>query len=246
MAHTVERSHRDVFFRVGTSCSFSHPRNPTDAEAGFGVQFEDFANDLGLVLYDFVVRTGSLAFFHVSVAVGGAGKDIDRSRLGAITFPAARPFCDLRPFVFRYHALKLKQQLLFRGGCMGRLYKDNVNGMLGKFLYQQNLVRVLATQPVRLVDQYMFDLPFGSQIAQLFEPRAAKLGAAVTFIWLTWPPTHSLPRKAKTSSTSPSSDFGYAWSCYSFPVQNLFKYSLKRNFHAVVICTVRLIVHLIL
>jgi hypothetical protein len=100
-----------------------------------------------------------------------------------MTFPAARPFCDLRPFVFRYHALKLKQQMLFRGGCMGRLYKDNVNGMLGKFLYQQNLVRVLATQTVRRVDQYMLNLAFGSQIAQLLEPWAAQLGAAVTFVF---------------------------------------------------------------
>ena len=55
-----------------------------------------------------------VALLHVTIAVRGPRKHVDRSLLRTVTLPATTPLSDLRSFVLGNHDLELHHQLIFR------------------------------------------------------------------------------------------------------------------------------------
>jgi hypothetical protein len=86
-----------------------------------------------------------------------------------VPFSAPAALRNLRPFVFRDHALKLHQQLILRARSGRRLQEDQLHATAGKFFGEQHLIGVFAAQPVRSIDQGRSDLAFRRQVAQSFQ-----------------------------------------------------------------------------
>src|SRR3954451_24179815 len=81
------------------------------------------------------VRYGATAFKAV-------GYHFPQLRSMSLTAPGT--FQNLRPFIFRDHALKLNQELIFGAVALWRLDEPGLDSMVGELLNQQDLVRVLA------------------------------------------------------------------------------------------------------
>src|SRR5438477_129794 len=73
-------------------------------------------------------------------------------------FAAARTLDDLRPLVFRDHALELHHQLIFRRGAGRSLEKNQFDALTVELLRQQNLIRVLPAETIRRVHQHRLDV----------------------------------------------------------------------------------------
>ncbi|OIP90862.1 MAG: hypothetical protein AUK55_12185 [Syntrophobacteraceae bacterium CG2_30_61_12] len=89
---------------------------------------------------------------------------------------------DLSTLVLGNHALKLEHQFLFRCCCFSRFEKHDIHTMAGQLFKQQNLVGILAAQPIRRKNQHSLELSFGGKVPQSFQSRANKHGAAVSLI----------------------------------------------------------------
>ena len=130
------------------------------------------------------VRGGRLiGLAHVSVAVWRAAHDTNLARASAVTLAAARPLEDLRPFVLGNHPLELHEQLILGTRALRRIDEDRLDALMGELLHQQDLVRVLATQPVGRVDEHHLDLPLGGKIAYALKTWPLKARAAVAFVF---------------------------------------------------------------
>ncbi len=89
---------------------------------------------------------------------------------------------DLRTLVLGNHTLKLEYQLLFGRCCSGRFEKHDIHSMARQLFKQQNLVRILAAQPIRRKNQHSLELTFGGKIPQSFQPGANEHGSTVSLI----------------------------------------------------------------
>ncbi len=98
-------------------------------------------------------------------------------------FTTPRSLRDLRPLIFGNHSLKLQHEPLLGSFAAGGFQKDRLHSMTGKFLDQQNLISIFATQAIRRVNQHHLNLTFGRQIPQTFQARSRQHRSAVTFIF---------------------------------------------------------------
>jgi hypothetical protein len=73
-------------------------------------------------------------------------------------FAAARTLDDLRPLVFRNHALELHHQLILWRGAGRSLEKNQLDALTVELLRQQNLIRVLPAETIRRVRQRRLDV----------------------------------------------------------------------------------------
>jgi hypothetical protein len=100
-----------------------------------------------------------------------------------MTLAAAAPFKDLRPLVFRDHALELHKQLVLCRRCLRRLQEDGVDTMAREFFDQKNLISVFAAQPVGRIHQHRLDLTLRREIAYPLEPGAYQGGTTITLVF---------------------------------------------------------------
>jgi hypothetical protein len=90
--------------------------------------------------------------------------------MGTMSLAAARSLQDLRPLIFRDHALELNQELTFCAVALRRLHKHRLDSLTGELFHQQNLVRILPAQSVWRVRQHNLNLPFGGEIRTRSRP----------------------------------------------------------------------------
>jgi hypothetical protein len=65
---------------------------------------------------------------------------------------ATRTFEDLRPLVFRDHALELEQQLIFSRCRSWRADKQGLDTGTSQLLDQQDLIGISSTKPIGCID----------------------------------------------------------------------------------------------
>src|SRR4051812_6396820 len=100
-----------------------------------------------------------------------------------MSLTAPGTFQDLCAFIFRDHALKLNQELIFRAVALWRLHEPGLDSMAGGLLDQQNLVRVLATQSVWRIREHNLNLSFGGEITHTLQAWPLQRRSAVAFIF---------------------------------------------------------------
>src|SRR5450631_2701609 len=154
-----------------------------DAEPVDGVHRVDPLHDTCFELVHRVRGGRLVGLAHVSVAVRRAAHDTDLARASAVALAAARSLEDLRPLVLGNHALELHEQLILGARALRRIDEERLNALPREFLHQQDLVGVLATQPVRRVDEHRLDLPLGGKIAYTFKTWPLKCRSAVAFVF---------------------------------------------------------------
>src|SRR5436309_15788759 len=81
-----------------------------------------------------------------------------------MSLTAPGTFQDLCAFIFRDHALKLNQELIFRAVALWRLHEPGLDSMAAELLDQQNLVRVLANQSVWRIREPNLDFSLRGEI----------------------------------------------------------------------------------
>jgi hypothetical protein len=79
--------------------------------------------------------------------------------------------------------LELHKQLIFRAGSLGCFDEQRLNSVAGQFLNQQNLVSILAAQPVRRVHQHDLNLPFSGKIPHTLKPRSFQRRSTIAIIF---------------------------------------------------------------
>jgi hypothetical protein len=96
--------------------------------------------------------------------------------------PASAAFQNLRSLVFRYHALNLEQEIIFRRAADRMVQKNNLRAHPVKLLDQKDLMRITPDEPVGGVDINSRDDPRGHGIPQLFQSRTKKNRSAVSLV----------------------------------------------------------------
>ena len=124
------------------------PRNRIDAQSLDGVGIKHHAQDFGFRFDHLVVRIPAVTLLDVSIPVRCAGENIDDSLLRFVPFAAPAPFRDLGPFILGNHPLKLQQQFVLGRIPRWRFQKDHRHTATRQFLHQQDLIGILAAQPV--------------------------------------------------------------------------------------------------
>ena len=96
---------------------------------------------------------------------------------------AAGPLQDLRPLVLGDHALKLNQELILGARALRCPHKDGLDPLACELFDEQDLVRVLAAQPIRRISEDDLNLAFGSEIPHPLESRPLEYRSAKTFVF---------------------------------------------------------------
>lgn len=157
--------------------------NSTNTQSLTDIVVVNHANDISFGLDDFVIGRRIIAPANVTIAIRRPAEHADLTLMSTMALAAARAFQDLRPFILGDHALELHQQLVFRGWRLRRLEEDRLDTMTGKFLDQQNLIRIRPAQAVGGMDQHGVDLPFGRQIAHAFQTRTYQSCPAIAVVF---------------------------------------------------------------
>jgi len=100
-----------------------------------------------------------------------------------MSLAATRTYEDLRPLVFRDHALELQQQLIFSRCRPRRADKQGFDTGTSQLLDQQDLIGISSTEPIGCIDQHGVELAFGRQVANPLEARADQTRAAIAFVF---------------------------------------------------------------
>jgi hypothetical protein len=96
-----------------------------DAESLFGVRVEYQPHHICFRFDHLIISCRTVRLFHITIAVRRAREHVDGPLLRPMPFAAARTLDDLRPLVFRNHALKLHHQVIFRRGAGRALRKTS-------------------------------------------------------------------------------------------------------------------------
>ena len=146
-------------------------RDSADAHSCTNILVIDGTDNIRLVVVNLIASGCVIALADITIAVRGATEHIDLSLARAMPLAAAGSLKDLRPLVFRDHALELHQQLILRCRCLWRLHEHRVNAMAREFFDQKPLIGIFSAQPVGCINQHRLDLTFRSEIAYPLEPQ---------------------------------------------------------------------------
>ena len=142
----------------GNSAIIQQAGDGIDAHALLGVRVEYQPHHICFRFDHFVISCRTVRFFHITIAVRRAREHVDGPLLRPMPFAAARTLDDLRPLLFRDHALELHHQLIFRRGAGRSLEKNQFDALTVELLRQQNLIRVLPAETIRRVHQHRLDV----------------------------------------------------------------------------------------
>src|SRR5262245_28097892 len=157
-------------------------RDRVDAQSLLNIGLTHQSDRLRLGVHDLVIRRGGVTLLDVPVPVGRAPEHTDRPVLRAVPLSPSRPLENLGALVFGDHALELHEQRILRR-CAGRpVHEDESHAAAGQLLRDQDLVRILATQAIRRVNQHRLDVPLCRQIAHGLEAGTQQRGATVAVI----------------------------------------------------------------
>jgi hypothetical protein len=102
--------------------------------------------------------------------------------LGSVSFASSAPLQDFGPFILGNHALDLKQELIFRCLAYLSVEEDHLNSIPEKLFEQEDLVSIVACQPIRTMHVELINAPSRSHIAQAFQGRANESGPTVAVV----------------------------------------------------------------
>src|SRR6266849_16422 len=159
------------------------PRDRADAPAGHGVVVIHLSHHARFALDDGIRGRCVIALANVAVAERRAAQHADFARAGAVTLATPRALEDLRPLVLGDHALELDEQLILGRRTLRRIQKARLHAVTDELFDQQDLIRVLATQPIRAVDENSLDLPFSGQIAHALQAWSFERGPAIALVF---------------------------------------------------------------
>src|SRR5262245_32886333 len=128
----------------------------------------DGAYDLGLVLVDHQVARGSLAFRDVTITIGRFTTEV-MAGTDFLQAPPAKALLDQCPFVLGHCSLDLQEQLIIRIVREGVLQKDHFTADAAELFEQQDLVGILAGEPVGTPDGHQGKGPLVRRVAQPVE-----------------------------------------------------------------------------
>ena len=158
------------------------PGDRADAQPLHGVQIVDLADYFSLSLVHLEVGRALLGLAHVAVAVRRSAQNAGLALLGTVPLAAPRALQDLGTLVFGDHALELQQQLVFRRMRLRCVDEDRLHALAQPFLRQQDLVGVLAAEPIGRQHQHRLDLAFGDEVAHALQARANQRRAAEALV----------------------------------------------------------------
>jgi hypothetical protein len=79
--------------------------------------------------------------------------------------------------------LKLHEQLILGARSLRCFHKHRFDSVAGQFLNQQNLVSILAAQPIRRVREHDLNLPLSGKIPHTLKPRSFQRRSAIAIIF---------------------------------------------------------------
>src|SRR4051795_351010 len=158
-------------------------RDLPDAESLHCVHLINVSHYTGFGFINDVGGGRLVGFTNIAVSIRSVAHDTHFAQLRSMSLTAPGTFQDLCAFIFRDHALKLNQELIFRAVALWRLHEPGLDSMAGELLDQQNLVRVLATQSVWRIREHNLDLSFGGEITHTLQAWPLQRRSAVAFIF---------------------------------------------------------------
>jgi hypothetical protein len=95
----------------------------------------------------------------------GGDQDIDRARVGRMSFAAPVALQNLGALILRHHPLHLQQQLVFWSLSQLPVEEHHLDAGMLQLIDQQHLIGILARQPIGRVDIEAVHSPDGHRIA---------------------------------------------------------------------------------
>ncbi len=160
----LPRSRRDAAVR-------EPPCNGANRRRLLGVAAEHFPHHRRLRFEDLVARQLPIRLADVPVPVGSARQHIHNATPGTVPLAPARTLADLGFLVLGNHPLELHQEDLFGRLDPGRTHEHHVDAGAGELLEQQDLIGILAAEPIGAVHEEAIDLPLGRQVAHALQAR---------------------------------------------------------------------------
>ena len=102
--------------------------------------------------------------------------------MGLVTLATATALQNLGPLVFGNHALDLQQQFILRILANGMVEENDFYAGALKLVDQQDLVRILAGEPVRRMHVHALDTAQGNRISQPLQGGTQQGRTAVAFV----------------------------------------------------------------
>ena len=97
---------------------------------------------------------------------------------GGVLLAAAAALQDLGPLVLGDHPLDLDQEVLRRVMAEGVAEEDDLDAATGEFFEDQDLIGILAGEPIRVEDVEAVDGAGGGLVAEPLQPRPGQQGPA--------------------------------------------------------------------
>ncbi|CAO3425122.1 hypothetical protein [Azospirillum doebereinerae] len=152
-----------------------------DGHLFFGQPAEEEADQIGLGFINDQMAEHALLPTDVAVTVGcPTGKHLPRS--GLLQFATTKAFRQHRPFIFGDGALDLEQELIVRVFGDGMVQEHHRASGAAEFLEKQNLVGILAGQPIRAEHGNDANHPIAHHVAQAIKTRPIETRAAESLV----------------------------------------------------------------
>jgi hypothetical protein len=144
---------------------------------------KDPTYDLGLIFDDLEAgRSATLSAADVAIAEGRGGQCTDCARARSMQTTPPNPLQYLAALVLGDDALNLQQQIVLRRVADRAVEEYDPRPAAVKLLDQQDLMGVLACQPVWRQHIDALDIAGGHRVAQLLQRQPLKIAAAATII----------------------------------------------------------------
>src|SRR4029453_1812652 len=161
--------------RLPRSCRDAAVREPSGNGANrhrlLGVATEHFPHPPPLRFEALVARHHSVRLADVSIPVGSTRQHIHHTTSGPGPLAPARPLADLGFLVLGNPPREPHQEDLFGGLDPGRTHEPHFDAGAGELLEQQDLIGILAAEPIGAVHEEAVDLPLGRQVAHALQAR---------------------------------------------------------------------------
>ena len=143
---------------------------------------EHLPHDRRLRLEDLVARRLPVGLADVAIPVRSARQHIHHAAAGTVPLTPSRALADLGFLVLGDHSLELHQEDLFGSFDPGRPHEHHFDSSPGELLEQQDLIGILAAEPIRAVHEEGIDLPLRRQIAHTLQAWTDERRAAPAII----------------------------------------------------------------
>ncbi len=146
-------------------------RNGPNRQRLLGIAAKHFLHDRRLRLKHLVAGRLPIRLADVAIPVGSARQHVHDAAAGAMAFAPTGALTDLGFLVLGNHPLELHQEDLL--GCLdsGGAHEYHLDPRAGELLEQQDLIGILAAEPIGAVHEEGVQLSLGRQVAHALQAR---------------------------------------------------------------------------